>query len=71
MSKCLRFSLPRKLRLSKSSQYQAVYKEKKKWVSKYLFISLKNNNLSHSCLGISITKRIIRDAVDRNKIKVL
>jgi len=63
------YSFPRKLRLSKGDQYQAVYQEKKKWVTHSLIFYIKNNELNHPRLGLGIPKRTIRSAVGRNRVK--
>lgn len=62
-------SFPRKFRLSKSDQYQAVYQEKKKWVTRSLIFYIKRNKLNHLRLGLSVPKRTIRSAVGRNRVK--
>ena len=62
-------SFPPVLRLRTSGQYQAVYQEKKKWVTANLIFYIKNNTLSHPRLGLGVSKRIVRRAVDRNRIK--
>ena len=62
-------SFPKKLRLSKSDQYQAVYQEKKKCVTHSLIFYIKSNELNHPRLGLGVPKRTIRFAVDRNRVK--
>lgn len=62
-----RFS--RNLRLSKNDQYQVVYQEKKKWVVSSLIFYIKKNTLDYPRLGLSVSKKMVRNAVDRNKIK--
>lgn len=62
-------SFPRKLRLSKSDQYRAVYQEKKKWVTRSLIFYIKSNELNHPRLGLGIPKRTVRSAVNRNRVK--
>ena len=62
-------SFSRKLRLSKIEQYKAVYQEKKKWVTKSLIFYIKSNELNHPRLGLGVSKRTIRSAVDRNRVK--
>ena len=63
------FSFCRKLRLSKSHQYQAVYQQKKRWVTKNLVFYIKSNKLNHPRLGLGVSKRTIRSAVARNRVK--
>lgn len=62
-------SLPRDLRLSQNDQYQAVYQEKKKRVTKSLVFYFKNNRLDYPRLGLKVSKRTVKHAVHRNRIK--
>lgn len=62
-------SYSKDLRLSKSIQYQAVYQEKKKLVTTSLIFYIKKNALNHPRLGLSVSKRYIKRAVNRNRIK--
>lgn len=57
------------LRLKKASEYQAIFKTGKKLTSPYFSIINKANQLSHSRLGIIVSKKSARKAVDRNRIK--
>lgn len=57
------------LRLKRASEYQAVFKTGKKLTSPYFSIINKDNQLSDSRLGIIVSKKSVRKAVDRNRIK--
>ena len=57
------------LRLKKASEYQAVFKTGKKLTSPYFSIINKANQFSHSRLGIIVSKKSVRKAVERNRIK--
>ncbi len=65
----LKSSFSRNLRLNNNNQYQAVYQERKRVVTPNLIFYIKPNTLSHPRLGLSIPKRYVRNAVDRNRIK--
>ena len=46
-----------------------MYQERKKWVISSLIFYIKKNTLDYPRLGLSVSKKIIKNAADRNKIK--
>jgi ribonuclease P protein component len=56
-------------RLKKRSDFLYVQKNGKKWVAKGLIIEVCPNNLSHNRFGITVSKKISKSAVTRNRIK--
>ncbi len=59
----------KQLRLLKKKDFDLVFKAKSKVASKDFIIYRKPNNLGHARIGISISKKSFRLAVDRNLIK--
>jgi len=60
---------PSSSRLLKPSQYRALFKGGKRVSSRGLTIIVKPNDLPNARLGLTIPKRIVKKAVDRNAIK--
>jgi len=56
-------------RLLTPSQYRALFKGGKRISSRGLTLIVKPNNLNHARLGMTIPKRLVKRAVDRNAIK--
>ena len=66
-----KYSFSKALRLRKPFEFDHVFSEKKRLVSKYFIVYYQGNNQIKPRLGIIISKRTARSAVDRNKIKRL
>lgn len=62
-------TFPRSRRLSSANDFQAVWKKAKKLSGGQVSLVNCPNNLGHPRLGASISKKNIRRAVDRNRIK--
>jgi len=63
------FSLTKQERVLKPSAYKDIYK-KGKWLSNQdLAINYKPSNTNISRLGITVSKKVSKRAVDRNRIK--
>jgi ribonuclease P protein component len=66
-----RFGFPRLHRLSKPADYQHVFEYAQKSSDAYLTVLARANAQGVSRLGLAISKKNIRKAVDRNRIKRL
>lgn len=63
---------PRGLRLVKPAEFQRIFRAADcKSVDDNLALLACNNDVAHPRLGLAITKRVVRKAVDRNRIKRL
>lgn len=60
---------PRTLRLTKPADFARVFENAQKSADGYLTVLARTNALGHPRLGLAISKRNIRNAVDRNRIK--
>ncbi len=56
-------------RLKKLSDFQGVFKKGKAIGANFLFIKIKRNNLSVNRFGLTVSAKIIKTAVGRNKVK--
>jgi len=65
------FGFPRNHRLVKPADYQTVFGGAQKSSDVYLIVLARVNDRGHSRLGLAISKKNIRNAVDRNRIKRL
>lgn len=61
---------PKSARLTKRPQYLAMNRDSLRWVSPHFIFLWKRNQLPHSRLGITVTKRVA-PAVGRNRVKRL
>ena len=62
------FAFPRRLRISRREGFSQILQQKAH-VNRWFAIYTKPNSLVYSRLGITISKRIVPSAVNRNKIK--
>jgi ribonuclease P protein component len=63
---------PRQLRLLSSDDFQQVFKHtESRSVDQRLTVLARKNQLGHARLGLAISKRIIKTAVGRNRVKRL
>lgn len=63
---------PRGLRLVKPAEFKRIFRAADcKSVDDNLALLACNNDVAHPRLGLAITKRVVRKAVDRNRIKRL
>lgn len=64
-----RYAFPPSLRLKKSKQFRKVQNEGQKHFSKYLLLIVHKGLYPHARIGITITTKIDKRAVVRNKLK--
>jgi ribonuclease P protein component len=60
---------PRNHRLTSKAEYQALFDKSTKINQPYLLMLFKTNQKLYARLGLAIGKRVVNNAVDRNKIK--
>ena len=60
---------PRHLRLTEAKQYQRVFAGSSRFGNRYITVLAKENQLEHPRLGLAISKKAVKRAVDRNRIK--
>jgi ribonuclease P protein component len=69
---CGNNSFPRQLRLLKPQEFKRIFQATDcKSVDQYLTVLARRNSLPHARLGLAISKRVIKTAVGRNRIKRL
>lgn len=61
---------PKSARLTKRPEYLAMNRDSRRWVSPHFVFLWKPNQLPHSRLGITVTKKVA-PAVGRNRVKRL
>lgn len=64
-------TFPRLLRLLSAEQFQCVWKAGKRLSVQTIAISYRHNDLGYPRLGVIVSKRNVRLAVDRNRLKRL
>ncbi len=62
-------SFPRQKRILTAADYSLVFKQRKRFTSEYVTIYVRKNQLHHARLGLAISKKNVRLAVKRNRIK--
>ncbi|MEE9350911.1 MAG: ribonuclease P protein component [Thiotrichaceae bacterium] len=62
-------TFPRDLRLIEAKQYQQVFAGSSRFGNRYLTVLAKENQLEYPRLGMAISKKCAKRAVDRNRIK--
>ena len=60
---------PRDLRLTEAKQYQRIFAGSSRFGNRYLTVLAKENQLEHPRLGMAVSKKCAKRAVDRNRIK--
>lgn len=61
--------LPRQLRLLSAADYKRVFDDAVRSSDKFFTVLASPNNLPHARLGTAITKKRVRRAVSRNRLK--
>jgi len=61
--------LGRHLRLLNSSQFRKIFRDRRFQCSKFFCIYCSPNNLSYPRIGLAVSKKVSKKAVDRNRIK--
>lgn len=59
----------RQFRLTKKHEFAAVFAKSQKATSKFLLVLYKPNALAHARLGMIVSKRYLKRAVDRNWLR--
>lgn len=61
----------RQFRLGKAADFKHVFESAEKSADSYLTVLARPNPLGHARLGLAISKKTVRNAADRNRIKRL
>ena len=69
MSLFLKFTYPKELRIRKSSEYEAIFKNSKRLRTRHFDILYTQNSLGYARAGLVVGKKNVRSAVKRNRIK--
>jgi len=69
MNLLLNYSFPKELKIRKSSQYEEILGTGKRLRSRHFNILYVQNTLGYSRAGIVVSKKNVRSAVKRNRIK--
>ena len=69
VSKHKKFSFDRDLRLLTAESYQKVFSNAQRFGNKSFTLLARLNDLDHARLGLAISKKSSKKAVDRNRIK--
>ena len=64
-------NFPRELRLLSAKSYQQVFAGSSRFGNRYITILAADNNLPQARLGMAISKKCAKRAVDRNRLKRL
>ena len=62
-------SLPRPQRLKNSKDFKSVFRERCKTAARYGAFHIRANGLGYARLGITVSRKVSRRAVQRNRIK--
>ncbi len=65
----LNYSFPKELKIRKSSQYEEIFRKSNRLRSRHFDILYVQNSLGYSRTGIVVSKKNVRSAVKRNRIK--
>lgn len=65
----MKYVFPSELRLKNKQQFKKIFHDAKRLTGNYFTVFLKANALNHPRLAIIITKRSVRNAVDRNRLR--
>ncbi len=66
-----KYGFSKTVRLRKTAEFQAVWKDGIKMRGEHLLLAVRPNGLKNSRLGISVSKKKMKRAVDRNRFKRL
>lgn len=64
-----RYGFPKSYRLRKAAEYKAVFAAPKVSSDRYFTVLMRPNAFSHPRLGLAISKRKVRKATARNRLK--
>lgn len=62
-------AFPRRLRLTRAADYREVFTESRRLTSPALVLLYRRNGLNYSRLGLAISKKHVKRAVRRNRVK--
>lgn len=62
-------SLPPTQRLKKSNDFKQVFRKRRKTAARYGAFHLRSNGLGYARLGITVSRKVSKRAVQRNRIK--
>jgi len=65
----MKFYLRHNLKLLNAEEYKYVFSKPQRFGNKSFTVLARENNLSHPRLGLAISKKCAKQAVDRNRIK--
>lgn len=66
-----KFNFDSNLRLLSSADYQFVFKKAERFGNRSFTVLARKNDLDHARLGLAISKKCAKKAVDRNRVKRL
>ena len=69
MREAAQFGFGRNLRLLKPAEYKRVFDSATRVATRYLTLLARPNDLGHPRLGLAISRKSVRSAVNRNRIK--
>ncbi|WP_395479924.1 ribonuclease P protein component [Candidatus Curculioniphilus buchneri] len=67
----IKFTYPRKLRLLTSNRFNFVFQQPKRCSTPYITIFSRLNMLGHPRIGLTVAKKYVKQANERNRIKRL
>ena len=56
-------------RLRKKTDFSRIYQKKRSYSSSFLWLKFSLNDLSHSRVGVVVSRKVSKKAVERNQIK--
>jgi ribonuclease P protein component len=65
------YSFSKAQRLLTKADYDAVFKDSKKWTTSGFVVLYRKNDLAFARLGLALSKKMIHKAHDRNRVKRL
>jgi ribonuclease P protein component len=65
------YGFPKEVHLRKASEFKAVFNQSRRFAARNFVVYCCHNDLANPRLGISISKKNVRHATDRNRIKRL
>ena len=69
MSFLLNYRFPKELKIRKTSEYEEIFGSNKRLRSKHFDILYVQNSLGYSRAGMVVSKKNVRSAVKRNRVK--
>lgn len=66
-----RLAFPRSHRLLTSADFRRVFRQRRKVATRHASLHLSRNGLDHARLGLTVSRKVSKKAVQRNRIKRL